>query len=89
MVWGPISLIGFFCTLVFLGFAILSLLLIFSKRGTFMQSVGSLLLSCAFFAVFVFGAVKVQQDIEKSSHKLDAHATHATQVAKMQLEAKK
>lgn len=86
MLWGPVSLIGFFCTLVFLGFALLSLLLIFSKRGTFMQSVGSLLLSCACFAVFVFGAVKVQQNIDQSSHKLDARAT---QVAKIQSEVKK
>lgn len=51
-----------------------------------MQGVGGLLLSCACFAVFVFGAVKVQQNIENSSHKLDARAT---QVAKIQSEVKK
>ena len=86
MLWGPVSLIGFFCTLVFLGFAILSLLLIFSKRGTFTQSVVSILLSCAFFAVFAFGAVKVQQNIGKSSPKPD---TRTAQVTKVQTQEKK
>ena len=85
MFWGPVSLIGFFCTLVFLGFAIISLLLIFSKRGTFGQSVVGLLLSCAFFAVFAFGAVKVQQNIEKSPPKPDIRTA---QVNKIQTQEK-
>ncbi|GEN34643.1 hypothetical protein [Aneurinibacillus danicus] len=69
MIWGPISLMGFFCTLVFLGFSLLSLLSVFTKKGSFLNSIVGVLLSGMFFAVFAFGAVKVQQYNEMAGDK--------------------
>jgi Na+-driven multidrug efflux pump len=76
MLWGPISLLGFFCTVVFLGFALLSLFSIFTKKGSFLNSIIGLLLSSIFFAVFVFGAVKSQQYFEVAGDKLNSNAVN-------------
>jgi hypothetical protein len=75
MLWGPISLMGFFCTLVFLGFSLISLPSIFTKKGSFLNSVIGILLSGIFFAVFTFGAVKVQQYNEMAGDKLNHNST--------------
>lgn len=61
MLWGPVSLMGFFCMVVFLGFSLLSLLAIFTRKGSLLNSLFGLLFAAIFFSVFAFGAVKVQQ----------------------------
>lgn len=82
MLWGPISLMGFFCTIVFLGFAFISLFSIFRKKGSFVNSIVGIALSAVFFAVFAFGAVKVQQNNEVAGDKLNQRsvAVIATQL---------
>ncbi|MCI1695969.1 hypothetical protein [Aneurinibacillus aneurinilyticus] len=78
VIWGPISLMGFFCTIVFLGFAFISLLSIFRKKGSFVNSIVGIALSAVFFAVFAFGAVKVQQYNEVAGDKLNQSSVAVT-----------
>ncbi|MBN6186280.1 hypothetical protein JQN58_04685 [Aneurinibacillus sp. BA2021] len=79
MLWGPISLMGFFCMIVFLGFSLLSLLAMFKSKGNLLNSFFGLMLAAVFFSVFAFGAVKVQQYNEIAGDKLTDHPTVAIQ----------
>ncbi|WCK52806.1 hypothetical protein PP175_15400 [Aneurinibacillus sp. Ricciae_BoGa-3] len=65
--WSFVALIGLFCTLVLVGFTLLSLFTI-RRKGSLKNGGISLLLSAVLFAVFIFGVVKTQQNMQVTGH---------------------
>jgi hypothetical protein len=68
--WGFISLIGFFCAVVFLGFSLVSIFSVFTKKGKLVHGVVAILLSGVFFGVFILGAMKNEQTFLLKQNKI-------------------